>query len=506
MKTLDWSAGLGIVCREYLTDAGKPDYVLFVDRKPVGVIEAKPEDKGLVLNLVEEQSARYATAKRSQLSEVLYRQRDIGMTAINTATAADIAQIANICELTPEKTQAFFDALHHGDQPLVSQLLTALPALVNAVDQEQDKSAFELALAGGLSKIAWLLIESEGLDVNHQGHHPLRVAIDLGYLDLAEQLLTKGSNPNYRPDTISSALLLCLEKEYFALAELMVQHGAEVDIRNDNGWTPLIWAAIKGRKTAVEFLLKHGATIHLCNNDGWNAITGAYFKKRLDVVDILKEAGAVFGASYSEAALLSAYQNGYLDIVHTLLDQGVSPNVCDDKGESLLIKAAQNGHHDLLTKLIACKGDVNCLSASLWPLITILTMNGHTELVKLVLEAGADVNLAADDDVTALHVASNFNHPSTVRLLIEQGANSNAATKDRQWTPLMIAAQKGYKEVVEILLEAGVNTQFQNKDNRTAKVLARKTAPRNRYNNLEDCAHQEILELLTLPGHFIDAD
>ncbi|RUA28790.1 MAG: hypothetical protein DSY77_15720, partial [Bacteroidetes bacterium] len=35
------SAGLGIAVREYQTDIGSADYVLFVNRKPVGVIEAK---------------------------------------------------------------------------------------------------------------------------------------------------------------------------------------------------------------------------------------------------------------------------------------------------------------------------------------------------------------------------------------------------------------------------------------------------------------------------------
>lgn len=34
-------AGLGIAVREYQTDIGPADYVLFVDKRPVGIIEAK---------------------------------------------------------------------------------------------------------------------------------------------------------------------------------------------------------------------------------------------------------------------------------------------------------------------------------------------------------------------------------------------------------------------------------------------------------------------------------
>ena len=60
---VDFSAGLGIAVREYQTDVGPADYVLFIDKKPVGVIEAKPEERGHNITIVEEQSGSYATAK-----------------------------------------------------------------------------------------------------------------------------------------------------------------------------------------------------------------------------------------------------------------------------------------------------------------------------------------------------------------------------------------------------------------------------------------------------------
>lgn len=62
MKSLDWSAGQGVAVREYQTDTGPADYVLFVDRRAVGVIEAKPNDWGHKITTVEDQSAGYAAA------------------------------------------------------------------------------------------------------------------------------------------------------------------------------------------------------------------------------------------------------------------------------------------------------------------------------------------------------------------------------------------------------------------------------------------------------------
>ena len=56
------SAGKGVAIREYQTDIGPADYVLFVDRTPIGVIEAKREEAGESITEVELQSSGYAQA------------------------------------------------------------------------------------------------------------------------------------------------------------------------------------------------------------------------------------------------------------------------------------------------------------------------------------------------------------------------------------------------------------------------------------------------------------
>ncbi|WP_251140658.1 PDDEXK nuclease domain-containing protein [Rhodoferax sp. U11-2br] len=62
MKQLNLSAGVGIAVREYPTDTGPADYVLFVNREAAGVIEAKKDDAGENLTVAERQSERYASA------------------------------------------------------------------------------------------------------------------------------------------------------------------------------------------------------------------------------------------------------------------------------------------------------------------------------------------------------------------------------------------------------------------------------------------------------------
>lgn len=60
MNKLNLSASLGVAVREFPTDTGEVDYALFIDGIPVGVVEAKREEKGEDITTVEGQSARYA--------------------------------------------------------------------------------------------------------------------------------------------------------------------------------------------------------------------------------------------------------------------------------------------------------------------------------------------------------------------------------------------------------------------------------------------------------------
>ncbi|HUW92342.1 MAG TPA: DEAD/DEAH box helicase family protein [Bacteroidales bacterium] len=67
-KGINLNAATGVAVREYLTDIGPADYVLFVNKKPVGIIEAKREEEGIHLTTHEEQSREYAESKLKYLN------------------------------------------------------------------------------------------------------------------------------------------------------------------------------------------------------------------------------------------------------------------------------------------------------------------------------------------------------------------------------------------------------------------------------------------------------
>ena len=64
---INLGAGVGVAVREYQTDIGPADYILFVNKKPVGVIEAKRKEEGIHLTVHETQTEDYATSKLKYL-------------------------------------------------------------------------------------------------------------------------------------------------------------------------------------------------------------------------------------------------------------------------------------------------------------------------------------------------------------------------------------------------------------------------------------------------------
>ena len=62
LKRLNLTASLGVAVREFPTSTGEVDYALFVDGKPVGVVEAKQSQAGQSITDVEVQSGRYTNS------------------------------------------------------------------------------------------------------------------------------------------------------------------------------------------------------------------------------------------------------------------------------------------------------------------------------------------------------------------------------------------------------------------------------------------------------------
>ena len=68
IKRINLNADVGVAVKEYQTDVGPADYVLFVEGKPCGIVEAKREEEAHRINIHEGQSEEYAKAKLKHLN------------------------------------------------------------------------------------------------------------------------------------------------------------------------------------------------------------------------------------------------------------------------------------------------------------------------------------------------------------------------------------------------------------------------------------------------------
>ena len=128
-KAINLGAGPGVAVREFPTDSGPADYLLFVQRQAVGVIEAKRDDAGVTLVATERQTARYATAR------LKWRREGTPLRFLFEATG-QIIRFTDTADPAPRSREVFHffrpetlaDWVEQGDT-LRRRLVEAMPAL-----------------------------------------------------------------------------------------------------------------------------------------------------------------------------------------------------------------------------------------------------------------------------------------------------------------------------------------------------------------------------------------
>ena len=109
----------------------------------------------------------------------------------------------------------------------------------------------------------------------------LVVAVEEGYTNFAQQLLTAGADPNRGCDGDNlSPLLWATVDGKAGIVAALISAGADLNYQGWLGHTPLIDAAFRGRSAIVDHLIAAGADLNLQDQDGetalMKAITGVH--------------------------------------------------------------------------------------------------------------------------------------------------------------------------------------------------------------------------------------
>lgn len=98
--------------------------------------------------------------------------------------------------------------------------------------------------------------------------------------------------------------------------------------------------------------------------------------------------------------------------------------------------------------------------------------NNEVEIAKLFITAGFSPSELDLLGTPVLSLAVRERHIEMVKMLLEEGAVVDIASKDRNYTALMDAAQIGEVQIAKELLKHGADPNTQSKDGQTALILS----------------------------------
>ncbi|XP_072417800.1 ankyrin repeat and SOCS box protein 16 [Chiloscyllium punctatum] len=141
--------------------------------------------------------------------------------------------------------------------------------------------------------------------------------------------------------------------------------------------------------------------------------------------------------------------------------------ISKQKQTSALHIAAERGHTACVKHLLGHGADVNAAPGGATALHTACA-NGHTECAQLLLSIGANPNAISEDGYAPLHLCTSPQTFLCAKLLLEHNARVNLQTKDRENTPLHIAAKHGLDKHVDLYLNYCAYSHKKNREGETA--------------------------------------
>ena len=161
------------------------------------------------------------------------------------------------------------------------------------------------------------------------------------------------------------------------------------------------------------------------------------------------------GATPYESLVADAAQEGDLEAVRALLQQGADPNAAQPDGLTGLHWAALNDEFGIAEILLYAGATVSPVTrVGGYTPLHLASQSGHGVVARVLLEAGADANAYTTTGVSSLHFAAQADAAEAIIALIEHGAEVDARDTFSNRTPLMFAAYRGAVEATEALVRA----------------------------------------------------
>ena len=203
----------------------------------------------------------------------------------------------------------------------------------------------------------------------------LFIAAQEGNARLVRGLLIAGSTLDYRDANGNQAIHLAADRGHNDVISVLLEYGANINTIGFRDYTPLLWATRSGQFSTVRFLLENGANMEHKTSGGNTALMWAtqrndmkiacellerrardLTRRRLDGEILAKTAKRNERKSYCQTmqillsekiiparmcrdenvanVLITATENGNVNIVADLIRRGASIEICNDLGET----------------------------------------------------------------------------------------------------------------------------------------------------------------------------
>jgi len=214
-------------------------------------------------------------------------------------------------------------------------------------------------------------------------------------------------------------LIFAVANGHIDLAEELLQHGADPNLAEYDGWTPIMFASFQNNEPLVAMIMQSGGSPLYRNRDDLSAHELANSQSHFALADYL-----------GEEAVYYAMANEDLNEMLRHVRQGVSANVQNGAGWSPLMFASSYGSFEAVEELIYLGAEVNAFENDGWTALMFAANNGHADVAAHLIEKGADVNAAAKDGRSVLQIAKTAEAAEVVKLLIDAGATTAEASAE----------------------------------------------------------------------------
>ncbi|WP_263078334.1 ankyrin repeat domain-containing protein [Endozoicomonas sp. Mp262] len=323
------------------------------------------------------------------------------------------------------------------------------------------------------------------LNVKVDGELPIIYALEKGFFDLAQTLISHGADINVYSSSKLSALSLSFifkdkniaktilmkqpnkdsqiqainqsldksESEMISDIHLLQEYGIDIDQQDNEGFPVLFRKAVNGDMPSVSKLLSVKVDVDASAHTGETPLLGCCWAGYKDIATALIEAGAQVNKPNhnGDTPLIAAASNGHRDIAVLLMDHGAELEAVGGYGFTPFIAACENGDNKVIQALIEKKANLEAtdhrgLNGLMWAAI-----KGHLPVAKMLIKHGAKVNTVDPNGFTALLWASHNGHSEIVELLLQGQANISFVD-EQGCTALIWAAINNYEKIMDILI------------------------------------------------------